>query len=510
MKNIKTEVAVMGSGLAGLSAALTLAERGVDVTLFEKRPFQGGALSNTPMCTMAVKNDRKFQDRAFEVHCEFTNYSGNMGLARRWINNSWRIPEFIKGLGLDFLGVVETKYEEIGTINGYTGGFPKGMNLGDYYLLKARGKGHGAALICLRARLRLEKLGAHLYFNSKLSQILTEDGKVTGAIVEDNKTGEKTQVDCKAVVVATGGFSDNPEMIQENSPFVYTDKDCSGNGNVFFNHFYNGQMDGDGHKAVWAVGGAKAPAAMYGRHLPGPGIIGYVPWLPKDDNNLVTVNEQPYLMVNAYGERFINEAHGQTSINMSAAMMSQPGKIAYLIFDDAAIDHLAEVGTDYAYMIFPAQKITGLREQIDRVINVYGSKNICKADSLEELAEKAGIEKEGLQKTVARYNSLCDQGYDEDFGKAPQYLYPVRTGKLYCIRVATCCYGTVGGIRVNKNCEVIKEDLKPIRGLYSAGDCMAGELYGYPARTVCNLSTVSFTTGFICADEAERYIKEGE
>ncbi len=509
MKTIQTQVAVMGSGLAGLSAALTLAERGVDVALFEKRPFQGGALSNTPMITMAVKKDRRFQDRAFEMHCEFTNYSGNMGLARRWINESWRIPEFIENLGLDFLGIVETKYEEIGTINAYTGGFPKGMNLGDYYLLKARGKGHGAALICLRAARKIEQLGGKIYFNTGVKEVLVENNKVTGAIVKTTD-GEEIKVECQAVVIATGGFSDDPEMIKEHTPFTYTDKNCSGDGNVFFNHFYNGKMDGDGHKAVWAVGGAKAPAAMYGRHLPGPGIIGFVPWLPIDGNNLITVNEQPYLMVNAYGERFINEAHGQTSINVSAAMMNQPGKVAYLIFDDAAIDHLAEVGTDYSYMIFPAQKITGLREQIDRVINEYGSKNVFKADSIEELADQTGIEKEALLKTVARYNNLCDQGYDEDFGKPAQYLYPVRTGKIYCMRLATCCYGTVGGIRVNQNCEVIKEDLKPIKGLYSAGDCMAGELYGYPARTVCNLSTVCFSTGFICADEAEKYVKEGK
>ena len=509
MKTIKTEVAVMGSGLAGLSAALTLVERGVKVALFEKRPFQGGALSNTPMCTMAVKKDRKFQDRAFEVHCEFTNYSGNMGLARRWINNSWRIPEFIKGLGLDFEGVVETKYEELGNINAYTGGFPKGMNIGDYYLLKARGKGHGGALICLRAANKIRELGGEIYFNTGVKSILTESGKACGAIVR-TRDGEEIRVDCKAVIVATGGFSDDPEMIREYTPFTYTDKDCSGDGNVFFNHFYNGQMDGDGHKAVWAAGGAKAPAAMYGRHVPGPGIIGFVPWLPKDENNLITVNEQPYLMVNAYGERFINEAHGQTSINITAGLLNQPGKVGYLIFDDASIDRLAEVGTDYSYMIFPAQKITGLREQIDRVINEYGSKNVFKADSLDDLAAQTGIEAEGLKKTVERYNSLCDQGYDEDFGKAPQYLYPVRTGKLYCIRIATCCYGTVGGIRVNSNCEVIREDLKPIQGLYAAGDCMAGELYGYPSRTVCNVSTVSFTTGFICADEAEKYVKEGK
>ena len=69
MKEKKVNVAIYGSGIAGLTAAVTLLEHGVrDVCVFEKRPFQGGAISNTPMCFLAVKNDERYQDRAFKIH----------------------------------------------------------------------------------------------------------------------------------------------------------------------------------------------------------------------------------------------------------------------------------------------------------------------------------------------------------------------------------------------------------------------------------------------------------
>jgi ferredoxin len=129
MNSITTDVAVMGSGLAGITAAVTLAEKGAKVALFEKRPFQGGGVSNTPMMTLTVKNDRKFQDKAFEVHMNYTIQSADPRVVRSWINNTYRIPGFIKSLGIDFMAVVETPYEKLGQERGYCGGFPNGYNI---------------------------------------------------------------------------------------------------------------------------------------------------------------------------------------------------------------------------------------------------------------------------------------------------------------------------------------------------------------------------------------------
>ena len=381
MKIKEVNVAIFGSGLAGLTAGVTLLEKGITkVAVFEKRPFQGGAVSNTPMCVMAVKNDIVYQDKAFRTHCEFTNYSGNMAVARAWINNSCRIPDFIRSLGLDFAGIVETPLEEIGAKNGYTGGFPKGMNIGDYYILKARGKGHGAALICLKAARKIEKLGGELIFNTQLVKLIREGKKVTGAVVRE-KNGEAYQVKARAVIVATGGISDDAGLVEEMSGYKVTDRECSHGGNTYFNHFVNGGMNGEGQRAIWDIGGARKPGLGAGRLMAYPGVVNYVPWETK--NQMHTILEQPYLVVNKFGKRFINEEENQVSVNMAAAMRNQPGRVAYLIFDEMTMKRLEEQGTEYFYMIFPASKIVDGRRQFQEMIQVHHNKHVFICDTLE-------------------------------------------------------------------------------------------------------------------------------
>ena len=506
MRDKTVNVAIFGSGLAGLTAAVTLLEKGVTgVAIFEKRPFQGGAVSNTPMCVMAVKNDPKYQDRAFRAHCEFTNYNSNMAVARKWINNSWRVIPFIQNLGLDFAGVVETPLDEIGVKNGYTGGFPKGMNLGDYYLLKARGKGHGAALICLRAAGKVRQLGGELVTNTRLVELIENGGKVTGALVKE-KNGEVYRVNARAVIIATGGVSDDKELVMEMSGYTVTDRECSQNGNMYFNHFVNGGMDGDGHRAIWGIGGAKMPGMGVGRLMAYPGVVNYVPWQTR--NQMHTILEQPYLVVNKEGKRFINEEENQVSFNMAAAMKNQPGCVAYLIFDEDTMTRLEEHGTEYFYMIFQAVKIINGREQFREMIEVQMNKHVFVCDSIEALANQTGINKQQLLKTVCRYNHLCDKGHDDDFAKNPQYMRPVRHGKYYAIEMCNCTYNIIGGIRINEDCAVLKTDGRPIEGLYAAGDLAAGDVFGYPMPNVCATSTVAYTQGMICADVLAEVLKE--
>lgn len=506
MRTIQTEAAVFGTGLAGLTTAVTLLEQGIRTAVFEKRGFQGGAVSNTPMITMSVKNDRKFQDRAYKVHCEYTNYNCNLPLARKWINNTYRTPDFIRGLGLDFLDVVETKYEEIGTIYGYTGSFPKGMNLGDYYLLKARGRGHGGALICLRAARKVKQLGGEIYFHHPLKELVRdpESGVVTGAIVVNE--GEEIRIQAKAVIVATGGCSEDPKMVEELSGMKCTDRNLSKGGEVTFNHFYNSGLTGDGLKAIWQAGGARTPVYCNGRFVPGPGIVGYVPWITR--NQIPTLAEQPLLIVNRNGKRFVDESMGQSSFDIGVAIMNQPGRKAYLVFDDGIIDHLETVGTAYSYMIFPSQRLHNVREELREMVEVQHSEHVFLADSLSQLAEQMEVPAEELEKTVARYNQLCEEGYDEDLGKPSQYLKKLVGKRYYALRLGIVHYSTIGGVRIDENGNVVDEEQRPIQGLYAAGDLAASELFGYPSTGACSLSAIAFGQGFICADSAAQYIRE--
>ena len=500
MKEMNVNVAVFGSGLAGLAAAVTLLEKGVKgVTVFEKRPFQGGAVSNTPMCTMVIKNDRKYQDKAFKEHCLYTSFDGNMEAARAWINNTWRIPEYInKSLGLDFEMKVDIPYEEIGNADGYTGGFPFGMNLGDVYILKARGQGHGAALVCLRARQKIKKLGGRIIFDTALQELVREGDAVTGAIVKGND-GKEYRVNAKDIIVATGGLGNAAkEMIEQETGYRVTDRYLNNGGNLYCNSFVNDQMTGDGLKAIWRIGGGKTKLMGAGRHIAYPGILNYVPWIVK--NQITTIMEQPYLVVNAYGERFIDEGENRRSANMATAMRNQPGRIAYLIFDEETMKHLETEGTEYFYMIFPATKIKNGREQFKKMIEEDGSRQVFVCGTLEELAEQAGIEKDGLLKTVERYNTMCEQGYDEDFGKDPKYLRPVKSGCFYGIRLVNCTYSMLGGINVNGKGQVLDQAHRPILHLYAAGDIAAGCIYGPSTPNVTSVSSIAYVQGMLCAD----------
>ena len=509
MKTVSTNVAIFGSGLAGMCAALTLVENGIkDVTVFEKRPFQGGALSNTPMCVLVTRNDQAYQDRAFKVHCEYTNYAGNLAASRAWLNNSWRIVPFIEHLGLNFIGKLETPIEDLGRVNAYGGGFPKGMNVGDTYFLPSRGKGHGAALIILRSVQRFKKLGGKMVFNTALQELIREEnGRCTGAIVKE-KNGKTYQVNANAIVVATGGVSDDRELVKEMTGLTYTDRECSAGGNIYFNHFKNGQMTGDGQKAIWKIGGARTCGAGFGTLVPYPGVVDYVPWIAR--NQIHTIAEQPYLAVNINGKRFVDESCRQASVCFSTAMQNQPGKRAFLIFDDATMDHLEQEGTEYAYMIFPADKITDGRGQFRDMIENQHNESFFICNSIEELADKTGIDKEQLIKTVKRYNDLCDKGHDDDFAKDPKYMRPVRTGKIYCIHVTNTSYVVDGGIRIDENCNVVDEMRRPIPGLFAGGDMTLVDIFGEPGHNVCSISNIAYTQGFICADSITRELKGGK
>lgn len=508
MKEKKVNVAIYGSGIAGLTAAVTLLEHGVrDVCVFEKRPFQGGAISNTPMCFLAVKNDERYQDRAFKIHAEYTQFSGNMVAARAWINNSYRIPAFVESLGLEKPECVETPYEDIGRTDGYTGGFPFGMNLGDTYILKGRGVGHGAALICLRAVQKIRKLGGEVIFNTSLIELIKEEQKVTGAIVKEKNVGTY-QVIANDVIVATGGIGNAaPEMLKEETGYIYTDREMSDGGNFFCNSFFNDQMTGDGLKAVWKIGGKKSPILGCGRHLAYPGIVNHVAWLVK--NQLSTIMEQPYLVVNQKGKRFIDEGENRRSANMAAAMRQQPGRIAYLIFDDDTMDHLEAEGTEYFYMIFPSVKIENGREQFRKVIEEDHNKHIYVAPTLENLAEQTGIDKETLLETVQWYNELCDKGHDDDFAKDPAYMRPVRKANFYCMKFVNVNYSQIGGITVDEKCHVLDREMNPIGHLYAAGDSAASVIYGPHTPNVTSISSVAYTQGMICADNIakEQHVK---
>ncbi len=507
MRSIKTDVAIMGSGLSGMAAALRAQKAGLSVAVFEKRPFQGGSVSNTPIIVQVTRPGREYQEKAFNTYMDYTNWSGNPHVVRTWIRYAAQIPKYVnQELGIPFAGGIMTELEDMGVKPAYGGSFDKGMNIGDYYLLKGIGQGHGAAVICKKAKDLFVKNGGQFFVNMPITKLLKEGDRVVGAMAYDKAADEEVKIEAKAVVVACGGAINNAQMLKEELDVTYTDKNASGDGNMVPLNFSNGQMDGDGIKAVWDIGGAHGKLWMgTGTNIPNPGTAGdNCPWM--QPTMLMTLVEQPYLTVNERGERFISENFADNHMVKFTTFYNQPGKRGFLIFDANTAKKIEEQGVDNFYFIFDNLKIPNLEGQFRKCMEL-GNTHVFVADTIDEIADHFGIEKEGLKETIERYNGYCDDGYDDEFFVKKDFLYPVREPKFFAIQPVISGYSTVGGVRINGKCEVLDTDMRPIKGLYAGGDICLTEMHGATPYGCTSVSTFAFATGFAIGDQLAETLK---
>ena len=502
---LKADIVIMGSGAAGICAADAALNKGKSVVVFEKRPFQGG-VANCAIQFIVVRNEKAYQDKAFQLLYEYSNYNGNPSVIRQYVNNSWRTKEFIERLGVKMQSADLVPLEDLGAPE-RADGFPPALNVhGDDWLAMGRGKGHGGALICLNARRDIERRGGIYLLDTPLTDIrMDENGAVCAAVGINNKSGEEVVVDCKAVIICAGGMMEDPELIKKYTGFTYTGKNAPNGGNVTFNCFPNSKQTGDGHKLAWKLGGAVGAISIEGHDMiPGPGIEMSTAWLTYNQFKIMT--EQPYLWVNCYGERFLDESLSNNHMAINRTIRNQPGRVSYLIFDDDTRRHLEEEGVDYFYFVFPADKLTDIKGQFKDLIDNWKNEHVFMEDTLEAICEKAGIDEAGLKETLERYNSYCDSGVDEEFAKDAKYLRPVRKGPFYAMRVFCGGYNTMGGIRVNGKMQVITEEQRPIQGLYAAGDNVLNEIYGDPIIAGLGAAYFAMPLGFAAGDSASEYL----
>jgi fumarate reductase flavoprotein subunit len=150
-----------------------------------------------------------------------------------------------------------------------------------------------------------------------------------------------------------------------------------------------------------------------------------------------------------------------------------------------------------------------IRQVIDAALQ-NGSTEVLTADSVEELAEKMGVDPAVFKATVDEYNHFCEKGRDDLFAKNPRYLVPLKGPRYYATKCYTVCLGTKGGIKINEKMEVVDKKDNPIQGLY-AGGLEAGGLYGdsYPIFPSSGLASgFALNSGRIAGRNAAGYIKE--
>lgn len=480
MKELTTEIVVIAGGPAGLSAAVQAAEDGAQVTLIEKAATCGGA-ANMGMGPLGIGT--KYQknqmidisvEKAFHMFMEYTHYQVDARLVKRYFAQSAETIEWLEDMGVEFEGAY--RY------------FPQSE--ATWHIVKTdQGIGPRAASFMNRKLYeRALELGVDIHTETPAKKIIMEDGKVAGVLATD-KDGEEIKINCKAAIVCTGGAGANPDLIKQETGFIH--------GVDMFNFAIPGIV-GEGLKMAWEAGAGKSTV-----RIEMAASVEGCDSLPQSVPNVFT---QPNLLVNAQGKRFMNEDYMQNSTYLSNAVSRQKNRTGYSIIDSSIVKYYVKNGVDVVSMVRTNPDVSDFKEGIQMAID-NGSDCFFVADTIEELAEKAGINVDNLLDTVDEYNDFCDTA-DEEFYKPRKYMRPIVKAPFYCAKVRPGGYGTVGGIKINENCEAVDNDFEPVPGLYSAGaDSCAIYEDSYMFLLPGNSMGYAVNTGRIAGMSAAEYVQ---
>lgn len=524
MKQVETDVVVISAGTAGLPAAVTAAENGAKVAVFEKSSTSGG-LGNMARGPLAVESRLQRQrqipltrEDAFRIFMDYTHWRVDARLVKAYLDRSAGTIDWLEKLGVEFSEVVayfpgSNFTQHIVAIQPGAGGPAPGSG-GPPPGARgpapgsggpppgARGAGPmGAASMMKILTDRAKELGCIFYFQTAVKKILKNEGRITSVIAED-ASSEEIQANAKAVIVATGGFGNNPDMIKKYTGYEW--------GKDIFSFRIPG-CDGDGIRMAWDVGAGAGPMNMEIIYNP-PGVSS-----PEFRSGAIAFR-QPNLLVNLLGERFMNEEIIANTTFTGNAIACQKERVAYMIFDESIKKHYEEVGWDSLVLAqglkaqnLDAEFAQALKNGLDGVMIGNAKECFFMANSFEELSDKTKISLDGLRNTLAEYNRACETGRDTLFNKIAKYLRPVRQPPFYIGRLAVGGYGSLGGIKINYKTEVLTKDFDVIPGLYAAG-VDANAIYGDSYVFILPGNTMGFAmnSGRMAGENAANYVKKSK
>lgn len=441
-----TDVVVVGGGGAGLTAAISAKEKGVNVILVEKMAMLGG---NTNYATAGINaaNSKLQQKLGIEDSPELFYHDtlkggknkNNPELLKTMTDRSGDIITWLVDRGADLTEVTYTGGQSVKRIHRPTGG-----------------KAVGPMIVETLGNVA-EKEGIDIRLESSVKEILKDGDKVVGVKVEHK--GEVYTIHAKAVVMATGGFGANSKMVAKYKPEL---KD--------FGSTNSPAITGEGIAMVESVGGTLVDMTEIQTH----------PTVVHHNTAMITeaVRGEGAILVNRKGERFINEL--ETRDVVSKAELAQDGKSAFLVFDES------------------------IREKLGAINNYIKKGYAISGNSLDELAEKIGVDKKNLNATMNKYNEYVKAGKDTEFNKN---ILPRELGKapFYAIEVSPAVHHTMGGVSINSSAEVLTADGKVIKGLYAAGE-ITGGVHG-ANRIGGNAMTDITVFGNIAGNNAAEYSK---
>mgnify|MGYP001091461984 CR=1 FL=1 len=453
-ETVTVDVVVVGAGISGLTAALSAAEAGAKTILLEKSPtFQQRGLHNAAINSRLQKQARIKIDRdqVISTIMEFGAYRGDQRLVTLWANNCNKVMDWL----LDMAEAAEIEVVLDPTTKPWY--FP---NYPTIHVFMPKWQETLAGMLQSNARAH----GVDIRFETPAVRLLREGkGRVTGVIAQTPQ-GDYTQFNAsKAVVLCTGDYGGDPQMIDKYCWPGINDLKCAYKDFVKTGGIIN---TGDGHKMGMWIGAAIDDP-------PHCAILFDFAVFSKEE--IFNLGRQPWLYVNLNGERFMNEdlPWGYEA----AQIMRQPSKLVWSVWDAKWNQEVLKMKSQCCKNMGPPTYLWDPK-QLDEAIE---KGNVLIAQTIEELAQKMKISIETFKATVARYNELARSGKDLDFGKHPDRLTTLEKSPFYACPMEARYMVILGGLKVNTKLQVLDTEGNVISGLYAAGN-VSGSFFGsqYP------------------------------
>ena len=437
-KTYNADVVVVGAGAGGTVAAVSAVEGGLKTIMIEKNAFPGGAGLfmegsfgvQTPYTK--AKGMKWTTTDAFNAMASYHHWRINAPLMKAFVELSGDTIQWVEDHGVKWKEVKTAwrdKAEQTWHIYPYAGSLPKTM----VELFK--------------------KEGGTLLLNTPGEKLITKDGKVTGVIAKDTKTGEKVTINAENVILATGGITGTPESLDFWVPSV------AGKGVSI------GCSANDGTAMRIAVRDVGVPLS----HMQ------YIASYPC--GIVVNGRNGPYcrfwyftnaggILINKNGKRFVTEQEGICHITPHLAMNPEGWHIVFMdkrIYDETRKHY--KVG---ALIGLPAWNDERVEEEFKL------GKNLFRANSIADFCKLSGVDEKGLREQIKTWNEAVAKKSDLQFGRT-NFTQPIdEKGPFYGIKMFPWNNLSCGGFRVTDRLEVLGWDLKPVKGLYAAGETVAG------------------------------------
>ena len=498
MNTKSCDILVIGGGGSGLTAGCRAASLGKKVIVLEKADYLGGGMNHAS--TMRTFGSKWQAERGLpDTTAQY--------MRNRMDETFWRVDlkfasAIIRGTGAFFDWFCEEAPKEtvdLFEVGRYVFDEDDGP-LGPQRSNRKYGKGGGRVFVEFFSE-KLSALGSEILMGAVTDSLIVKDGKVCGAVVHCG--GEELEITCSAVILACGAWIRNSDFVEKHYPML---ADAQKYMDTLEEPHQNRNYTGDG-LALAAAAGAKMDETNLTVRMMGPGIrtVGTVP---------ANISRSAYcIYVNTDGKRYISEPSIPRIgvFDSGIIQMYQPTGRTYVIFDMNTLSHAVadgenqpqpQIAMPFTAAVLPSTLGEALAD-LDNAI-AKNSDVVFKADSLEELADMIGINKENFLRTVADYNGYCASGMDWDCYKPSEWLVPIDQGPFFAVKTSLNTDGAFGGVIVDERMRVISDNGGTVAGLYAAGDIASGRFINMAdvKKQILNDMSFALSSGFIAGTDA--------